>query len=210
MMDSFIVKHLGQVNYDFAYQEMLKIRDLRLKNEVTDHLLVLEHLPVITTGRKKVSEDLLVDQSFLKDQGIQFQQTDRGGKLTYHGPGQIVIYFIFNIFERKWSIQDLVCKAEQGLIDLLKTYQLDAKRDPNHPGIWIENSKIASLGFHVHRGITTHGICLNINPDLKVFDYFIPCGIRERKVTSMVNELGRDIDKDEVIEKLVSCYGGVF
>lgn len=202
--------HLGQVSYQEAYALMLEMRQKRLKNEISDTLLFLEHPPVITMGRQSSEKDLYVSEAFLKEKNIEFFKTERGGKLTYHGPGQLVVYFIFDLAARKLSIQKFVNKVEEGLIRLCSSYNVNAERDLKNPGLWVGKNKIASVGFHIHRNVSIHGASFNINPDLKPFTYFLPCGITDKGVTSMSLETKKEIDLEKASKRLEKIYRSVY
>lgn len=202
--------HLGQVSYQEAYALMLEMRQKRLKNEISDTLLFLEHPPVITMGRQSSEKDLYVSEAFLKEKNIEFFKTERGGKLTYHGPGQLVVYFIFDLAARKLSIQKFVNKVEEGLIQLCSSYHVNAERDLKNPGLWVGKNKIASVGFHIHRNVSIHGASLNINLDLKPFTYFLPCGVSDRGVTSLENETQKKTSFENVSNKIEKIYKKIF
>lgn len=206
----FTAKYLGLTEYEKAAEHMIALRDQRLKGEIQDHLLFLEHPPVITMGRQSSQDDLKISQQELKKKGIRFIKTDRGGRLTYHGPGQLVVYFICNIQERGLSVDKWVWCAEEGLRLLLEKYGIDAVRDSRNPGLWIDNRKIASLGFHIHKGVTTHGISLNVSPDLEPFSYMIPCGVHDTGTTSIFLESGQKLSIMEISNQLSACYARIF
>lgn len=189
---------------------MLALREKRLKGEIPDQLLLLEHPPVITSGRREASDDLKETPDSLLKKGIDLLETDRGGKLTYHGPGQLVGYFVFSLKSRGDSIEKFVWKAEEGIRLFLQDYAIEGERDPKNPGIWIGPKKIASLGFHIHQGISTHGISLNLDMDLKPFSYFTPCGIPNSQVTSVLQETGKSPTLESASRQLANYYSTVF
>lgn len=177
----------GCVPYEQALRWQRVLAERRRRKEIDDSLLLLEHPPVYTLGRRDGSSDLLVEEDWLRKRGMEIYKTDRGGKITYHGPGQLVGYLIFSLQD---SIPDFVRKMEEMLIALLAHFHLEGERDQKYPGVWIDRRKIAALGLHVARGITTHGFSLNVSCDLKPFQYIHPCGIADREVTSLEKELG--------------------
>ncbi len=185
---------MGLVPYEKAFALMQDLCMKRQKNLSSDQLLLLEHPPIITMGRRDSREDLKSSEQALIDAGIDFKKTDRGGKLTYHGPGQLVVYFIFDIQKRNLSIGDFVCKVEEVIIHFFKEQGESVNRDSRNPGLWVGNDKIASVGFHVQRGVTTHGIALNLSPDLTAFNHFVPCGIQNAGVTSLKKITGKAPD----------------
>lgn len=197
----------GFVPYTRALRWQRSLRLKRQKGEIPDSLLLLEHPPVYTLGRRDSSEDLLVSRDWLLRNGMEIHKTDRGGRITYHGPGQLVVYLIFEV---KNSIPRLVWQIEETLIRLLRHYHLEGQRNRDRPGVWVEEKKIAALGLHLQRGITTHGFSLNVNCDMKPFRYIVPCGIRDREMTSLERELGwqpsmRDV-KHLLLEKLSAVF----
>lgn len=179
---------LGCCPYHEAHAWQKRLAAKRKKGLIEDHLLLLEHPPVITFGKRDAEGDLLVSRSFLRQGGIEVVATDRGGKITYHGPGQLVAYFIFHL--RGMTVPDFVHRVEDILIGMLDEYQIVGERDAKNPGVWVGSNKIAAVGFHIDHQVTTHGIALNVNCDLRPFRYFHPCGILDRGVTSLEKELG--------------------
>ena len=165
---------LGIVPYEEALAWQKKLADLRRKDLVADQLLLLEHPPVYTMGRRDAGTDLLIEPETLKSSGVNVVKTDRGGRMTYHGPGQLVGYLIFKLHD---SVPGFVWKIEECLLRTLAKFQLDAERDPAHPGLWVGRSKIAALGLHIEKGISTHGFSLNVTCDLAPFTHIHPCGI---------------------------------
>ncbi|MBX7148204.1 lipoyl(octanoyl) transferase LipB [bacterium] len=202
---------LGTIAYNDAMSVMKTLYDKRHAGEISDTLLVLEHPPVITSGRQQSDHDLKLSIDELKNKKIDFVHSDRGGKLTCHEPGQLVVYFIFNLHERKWSVEKLVWMAEEGLKRALSKMGIEVERDKEHPGLWVEhNKKIAALGFHISRGITTHGIALNVNNTLNTFLYIIPCGIEGRSVTTISKELNKTVGLKETVDVLLESFEEAF
>ncbi len=198
----------GVVSYERALQWQRSLREKRRRGRIANHLLLLEHPPVITFGKRRPTDDLRVDAAWIRGRGIEIHQTERGGRATYHGPGQLVGYLIFVL---KDPIPKFVWKIEETLLRLLRHFHLEGERDKDHPGIWMEKRKIAALGLHIQKGITMHGFALNVNCDLRPFGYIHPCGIRDREVTSMEKELGwspslRDV-KHRLLQELAAVFG---
>jgi lipoate-protein ligase B len=198
---------LGIVPYEEALAWQKKLADLRRKDLVADQLLLLEHPPVYTMGRRDAGSDLLIEPEKLKSGGMNVIKTDRGGRVTYHGPGQLVGYLIFKLHD---SIPGFVWKIEECLLRTLTKFQLEAERDPAHPGLWIGHSKIAALGLHIERGISTHGFSLNVTCDLAPFAHIHPCGIKDRDVTSMEREIGWSPSMREVKQSVLEEVARVF
>lgn len=200
--------NIGLVEYKRACQLQEEIARARARGTWPDTLLVVQHPPVITVGRGGGWEDILVPAPLLHQQGIELWPTDRGGRATYHGPGQLVVYPIFKV--RREELYRFVRRLEEVIIRLLRSYGLAAHRLEEHPGVWIQGRKIAALGLAVSEGVTRHGLALNVAPQMAHFDLLIPCGIADRGVTSMERELGRPIDLEEVSARFVQTFAEVF
>lgn len=201
---------LGRISYQKALELMINLREQAARGEISEQVLFLEHDPVITMGRRSVESDFLKNKEELKKNGIDFQKTDRGGKLTYHGPGQLVVYFILNIKKRKLSVHDLVCQALSAPKEIFKKYQLDTKTDNENPGLWFHDKKLVSVGFHIHKGWTTHGIAINVFGDLSAFSYMIPCGLADKSVSSLDLETGHHVDLFDFSKQLEKLYQDIF
>lgn len=198
---------LGIVPYEEALKWQKRLADLRRHDRIADYLLLLEHPPVYTSGRRDSSSDLLVDPAELRANGMSVVKTDRGGRLTYHGPGQLVGYLIFKLRD---SIPKLVWKIEECLLRTVRHFQVEGERDPDHPGIWIGPKKIAAIGLRVERGITSHGFALNVTCNLAPFKNILPCGIRNREVTSLEQEVGWSPSLREVKQAVLEEFARVF
>ncbi len=202
------ILELGLVEFEEA--ELLQ-RELSLKRrqgEIPDTLLLLEHPPVVTMGRRDSNEDLRVPEGVLEREGIRLVRTDRGGRLTYHGPGQLIGYFIFALGDT--TIPHFVSQIEELLIRTLHHFDIRGERDPVYPGVWVDRKKIAALGLHFEKGISRHGFALNVSLDLKPYTFIHPCGIRDRGVTSLSDRLKRPVQIDEVKERMISEIDSVF
>ncbi len=199
---------LGCRPYEQVYDWQLDLAERRKRDIIGDHLLLVEHPPVVTFGKRDSRKDLLVSPKFLSEKGIAVFSSDRGGKITYHGPGQMVAYFVLHL--RQKSIPEFVRQVEEVLIRVLDRFQIRGERDESYPGVWVEHNKIAAVGFHVDRQVTTHGIALNVNCDLTPFRYFHPCGIPDRGVTSLDKELGWHTSLQEVKSYFLMEYAHVF
>jgi len=180
----------------------------RKQGYVPDQLLLLEHPHVITLGRNGRLENLLAGEQALSSAGISFYPTDRGGDITYHGPGQLVGYPILDLREWKRDVGEYVRAIEQVIIDTLAGYGIAAGRIPKLTGVWVEERKIAAIGVHISRWVTSHGFALNVDTDLSYFQYIVPCGLT-RPVTSMA-QLGVRATVDEVSRSLAAHFGRVF
>lgn len=207
---TLLIQHKGCVPFReaFALQESLHVQ--RLLGKIPDTLLLLEHPPVLTTGRQDVATDWLLSQDDIRARGIEIVQTNRGGRITYHGPGQLVGYFICNLTARQVGVADFVRWIENGLIEVLAGYGVNAHRDPKHPGVWVGNDKIAAIGLHVSHGVTLHGFALNVTTNLTPYSYCIPCGITDRGVTRLATLLPhREWSVQEVAQKVGDYFSSM-
>ena len=223
-------RDLGIMAYTEAwdYQETLLRQNVEIKtryhsaqqkhkkNATTNYLLFVEHPPVYTLGKTGHEENVLLDENELQERGILFVKTNRGGDITFHGPEQIVGYPILDLEKFGTDIGKYLRNLEEIIIRTLAEYGIKGERSSGETGVWLEPSvlgrerKIAAFGVRCSRWITMHGFALNINTDLHYFDDIIPCGIRNKQVTSLARELGRFIDLDEVKEKLKKHFEDVF
>lgn len=202
------VFHLGVVEYEEGLRLQEGLAAARAQGAIGDALLLLQHPPVITIGRSGGREDILVPDAALSRLGIRVVVTDRGGRATYHGPGQLVVYPILHLADG--DLYGYVWRLEEVAIQVLQAYHLPAERLPEHPGVWVNGRKIAALGIAAQAGITRHGLALNVAPQMAHFDLLIPCGIADRGVTSMEQELGWKPDLDEVARRFVQAFAEVF
>ena len=207
-MGTWDIQNWGQISYAQAIKQMQVLHAKRVKKEISDTLLLLQHDPVITKGRRLEGEAVPDEKNILK-KGIAIEQTDRGGLLTYHGPGQVVIYFVFCVEDYFSGVVVMVQEIEKVLLNFLKVYGVKAQIRKDHPGIWIEEKKIASIGLRVSQGVTRHGIAFNIANDLLVYDLFNPCGLSGNVMTSLSQILKKTFSEKEVWylgEHLVNLY----
>lgn len=200
----------GCIPYPQALQLQLKICDLKKRGYEKDVLLLLEHPPVITLGRSADRKNLLVSEDCLKDCGVDLWETDRGGDITYHGPGQLVGYPILSLHTGERDVRDYMRRLEESLMRLLHGYGIESRRDTAFTGVWTEKGKIAAMGVHLSRWITRHGFALNVHTDLSSFDLIVPCGISGRGVTSMEKELEQRLDLRTVAERYIHEFEFVF
>jgi lipoate-protein ligase B len=189
---------LGEIEYAKAVELQRELARQRFDGEIEDTLLLLEHPPAITFGRAASRANLLASSPILNREGISLHETDRGGDITYHGPGQLVGYPIFDLRGHGRDVHQFLRNIEAALIDALSEFGLNACRYPPHTGVWIEDRKIAAIGIKVSRWVTTHGFALNVAPNMDHFDLIVPCGIRQLGVTSMESETGRSLALTDV------------
>jgi lipoate-protein ligase B len=185
------VCHLGTVEYREALTLQERIRDARQRDELPDVLLILEHPPVYTRGRRSGPGELPMGEDWYRMQGIEIVQTDRGGKVTYHGPGQLVGYPIIRVDDVVAYVRTL----ELALVATLAEEGIGARarpdEGPDYTGVWVQDRKIASIGVHLARGVTTHGFAVNVENDLQPFQWIVPCGLDGVRMTSLIRETGR-------------------
>jgi lipoyl(octanoyl) transferase len=204
------VHRLHLVTYENGMRLQQKLVDLRQKESIEDQLLLLEHPPVITIGRGGDRANLLATPEALRDAGVRFFETTRGGDITYHGPGQIVGYPIVHLGEGNRDIRKYVTKLEEVLIRTVADYGIRAERIDGKRGIWVGRNKIAAIGVRIARWVTSHGWALNVATNLDHFRLITPCGLQGMGVTSIERETGRSIDPAEVRDRLVNHFGDVF
>lgn len=198
------------VEYGQALELQRALARARIEGEVGDLLLLLEHPPTITLGRGGDRGHLLVDDVSLKSKGIAFFEVERGGGITYHGPGQLVGYPILDLSLHGRDLHLYVRKLEEVLIKALLAFGIQAERVPGLPGVWAGSRKITSLGLHIKRWVSWHGFALNVNVDLAPFRLIIPCGLREVEMTSMAELLGRKVPMEAVEDRVVASFQEVF
>jgi lipoyl(octanoyl) transferase len=202
------VRELGRIGYGPALVLQQQLIAARKVGTAPDHLLLLEHPHVITLGRNGRQENLLASTEIMERAGISFFPTDRGGDVTYHGPGQLVAYPIMDLREWKRDVGAFVRAIEQTIIDTLADYGIDAGRIPKLTGVWVGDRKIAAIGVHISRWVTSHGLALNVSTDMSYFQYIVPCGLT-KPVTSMA-QLGVRVTLEEVSRSLAAHFGRVF
>ncbi len=200
---------LGVVDYQAAWNLQLEHVE-RLKSGVgEDRLFFLEHPHVVTFGRNGKDENLLASRDQLARLGVQYHETDRGGDVTYHGPGQLVCYPIIDLKRWKRDVGAYLRALEEVLIRTLADYGLEGRRDPGATGVWVGEAKVAAMGIHLSRWVTSHGFALNVTTDLDYFRHIVPCGLT-RPVTSLTKLLGQAPDVTELRARLIGHFGTVF
>ena len=199
------VERLGTVAYRPTWELQDELADQRRGRRIGDRLLLLEHFPVYTIGRGGDASNLLATPERLREIGAELIRIDRGGDITYHGPGQIVAYPIVELKD-PLDLRRYVRVLEAAIIDTAAAFGVAAVRLEGHPGIWVDGErKLAAIGVRVKRGVTTHGLALNVNTDLRWFDEMIPCGIRDKSVTSLARELGGQVPMSAVEDELATA-----
>ncbi|WWO97367.1 MAG: lipoyl(octanoyl) transferase LipB [Candidatus Dasytiphilus stammeri] len=201
-MQKFVIRYLGLQSWILVSNAMHHFTEKR-HSKTTDELWLVEHFPIFTQGKaEKNNNQIIIDN-------IAVLQTDRGGKITYHGPGQLIIYIMIDLKRRKISVRQLLTIIEQSVIDTLKYFNLEAYIRRNAPGVYIDNKKICSLGLRIKKGCSLHGFALNINMDLSPFRLINPCGLADLKMTQL-SDFKPDITVLDVypilIKKFVSHF----
>jgi lipoyl(octanoyl) transferase len=217
------VVQLGRVDYATGLKLQRRLVALRKENQIGDVLLLLEHTPVITLGRNAEAANVLASPELLNQRGVELFECDRGGDVTFHGPGQLVGYPIFDL--RAFTTPDGTRKTlgavefvrclEEALIRTCADFAIASTRVKGLTGVWTDSAddkqaKLAAIGVHISRGVTSHGFALNISTDLSYFDLIIPCGITSKPVTSMARELGHEVDMNQAAQSITRNFGQVF
>jgi lipoyl(octanoyl) transferase len=219
-MSELWVVRAGLVGYEEARRAQKALEAARQAGGLPDVLLVLEHPPVYTKGRRATDDELPMGEDWYRAQGIEVVDTDRGGRVTYHGPGQLVVYPIVSLRElaKPDDVHAFVAAMERAMIAALGDWGVEAGLFEGLTGVWVGSEpppagdarKIGSIGIHVNRGVTTHGLAINVNNDLQPFEWVVPCGIEAVRMTSLSRELGAEQDLDafasSLVERLAEAY----
>ena len=200
----------GCLDYQTAWDLQRELYQQRLAGEIADTFLLTEHPHTYTLGKSGQEENLVADEFALKRQGIEVFRIDRGGDITYHGPGQIVGYPILDLHHHYLDVHRFLRDLEEVIIQTLSDYKIAASRVEGLTGVWVDGAKVAAIGVKVTRWITMHGFAFNVNTDLSYFENIVPCGITDKPVTSMEKLLGSKLDHQEVQEKVCQKFGEVF
>ena len=202
--------HAGQLNYAQAWAWQRSLRERRRSEGLSDVLLHLEHPPTFTSGRSSRPEHLKNDADTLSRLGFDLHEVERGGSVTYHGPGQLVGYPIMDLRSRGRDVHRFIRQLEQVLISALGFYGIDGHTREDWTGVWVGDSKIASIGIHVRHWITMHGFALNVATDLSHFSYINPCGLDSDVMTSLAEQLGTGLDMEEVSSQVSQHFAREF
>ena len=203
---------LGTMEYGKCLELQRKLRDMRIADEIGDTLLLVEHTPVLTMGRRGQNDNVVVSEEFLKENGIDVHWVERGGDVTYHGPGQLVVYPIFNLIHFGKDIHTFVDNLINSISTVLKDeFNLNAHREEGkHTGVYIGTDKIAAIGLAIRRWVSMHGFALNVNTDLSHFRWIVPCGLGDRGVTSVKEQIGNEADFELVKNKIVKAMSEIY
>lgn len=205
----FEIVDLGRMGYLEAWEEQLRLLE-EVQNGASDRLIFVEHPPVLTLGASFHEENLLRTPAEYEAIGIEIHRTDRGGDVTYHGPNQLVIYPIFDVARHGKDLHKWIRGLEETMLLTLRHFGLEGRRFPPHTGAWIGDEKVAAIGIKVKRWVSLHGIALNCDNDLDVFQSFVPCGIADYGVTSMTKAAGRTITIQDAKPVVVEAFREVF
>jgi lipoyl(octanoyl) transferase len=196
----------GRVSYDVALAWQREAATALREGRGPETLFLLTHPPVVTMGRRATEDHVLFSREDLAARGVEVVETDRGGDVTFHGPGQLVGYPILDLRRRGLGPHTYLRFLEARLIEVLAGFAIDAFRDPVHTGVWTREGKIAAMGIRVSAGVSLHGFALNVNTDLDYFRLIVPCGIEGRAVASMEKVLGRKVDLEEVTDRVAQSF----
>jgi lipoyl(octanoyl) transferase len=217
-MEEVLVVRCGLVPYGQARQVQTGLEAMRHAGELGDVLLLLEHPPVYTKGRRTEAAELPMGEDWYRAQGIEVTDTDRGGRVTYHGPGQLVAYPIVSLQPYGDDVHGYIRRMERVMISALGDWGVEAQVIEGLTGVWTEGApppggearKIGSIGIHVNRGITTHGLAINVNNDLQPFEWIVPCGIEAVQMTSLCRELGAEQDFSAFATTVAERFGEIY
>ena len=206
---------LGLIGYQPAFDLQRRLVAARKAGMVPDLLLLCEHPHVITLGRNGHRENLLASDNLLRQMGVEFRVTDRGGDITYHGPGQIVGYPILNLAGIRRDVAWYVRQLEEAMIRATAEFGVATTRKPGMTGVWVDTAegkapeKLAAIGVHLSRWVTSHGFAYNVSTDLRYFDLIVPCGIPDKRATSLERLLGRAVKREEVAPRIAAHLGEI-
>jgi lipoyl(octanoyl) transferase len=206
------VVDLGTMEYGKCLEIQRELRDKRIAGEIEDTLLLVEHTPVLTMGRRGQNDNVVVSEEFLKENGIDVFWIERGGDVTYHGPGQLVVYPIFNLAGFGKDIHKFVENLQDSIMKVLdEEFGIKAhKEDGKHTGVYVGDSKITAIGLAIRRWVSMHGFAFNINTDLTHFRWIVPCGLGDRGVTSVKEITGREADFESTKKKVVKAMAHIY
>lgn len=207
---SFKVIDIGLTSFKKVYGLQIKLLKSRQFNKISDTLLLTEHPHVFTIGRLGLKSNLLINSRRLEALGIPVYEIDRGGDITYHGPGQLVVYPIFSLKSRNLKIVDYIRNLEESTIRFFYCYGIKAERKKGFTGVWFKDEKIASIGIGIKKWVAYHGIGININTDIEYFKLINPCGIKGVRMTSLKRLLGGEIEMVAVKNSFIGSFGEVF
>jgi len=215
-MPPLLITDLGLLSWSDAYALQQRIVAARKAGAIDDVLLFCEHPHVLTLGRNASQENLLASENVLRQKNVELRETNRGGDITYHGPGQVIGYPILNLDSIRRDVHWYVRTLEEAMIRASADFGITAFRIPGKTGVWVQppgnlpEEKLAAIGVHISRWVTSHGFAFNVSTDLRYFDLIIPCGIADRKATSLEKLLHRNVSLDEVKPRLIHHLSELF
>ena len=201
---------LGLVDYERAWDLQHQLWSKRAEEKLPDLLLILEHSHVITLGRRGNRSHLIASPEVFEEMKIPLFHVERGGDVTYHGPGQIVVYPILDLKEYGYRLIRYIGQLEEVILRVLKDFGIEGRRDPLNRGVWVNGEKIASVGVAIKRWVSFHGFSLNYETNLKYFDLINPCGLEGKKMTSMAKILGIEISREQLVERIGFHFKQIF
>ncbi len=211
MQDKLFVVNLGGADYQPVLELQRATARARIAGDIDqDLLLLVEHPPVVTLGRSAKGAHLLASPEYLRANGVELFEVERGGDVTFHGPGQLVGYPIIDLKRHRKDLHWYLRQVEEALIRGLAPFGIVGGRSAGYTGVWVDDRKIASIGVHARDWVTWHGFALNVTTDLRYFDLMVPCGIPAVTMTSVSKELGRDVALSEVAARVTAAFGEVF
>jgi len=211
MTRKLAVMDVGRMGYAEALELQFSMVEKRQADEIEDTLILVEHPEVITMGRSATESDVLIGPEQLRSLGVEVFHVNRGGEVTYHGPGQLVGYLIINLYNHQRKLKKFVGDLEEVFVRMLATeYNIEARHDDEHRGVWVGNDKITAIGIAIKNAVTMHGFAFNVNVELDHFGWIVPCGIKDRGQTSLQALLGRQLSMDSVKAQLVKYFCDVF
>ncbi len=198
------------MGYGQAHELQTRLQQARIEGTIGDTVLMLEHTPVVTMGRSAKAEHLLATSDTLRARGYEVHEVGRGGDVTYHGPGQLVVYPILDLKPDRKDVRKYVASLEETMIRTCADYGLRADRIQGLNGAWVEDRKVGAVGVRISRWVTMHGFALNVSTDLTQFEVIVPCGIADKSVTSLQKELNRSVALQEVREQAAEHLAGLY
>ena len=202
--------NLDHLSYDAALELMRGLVEMKRRSKWPEILILVEHDPIFTMGRRAEASDILASRDDLTEKGIRVRRVERGGLVTYHGPGQLIAYPILNLHRMGLGAADLIQGLEEVIMNTLSDFGIHGRRMEAARGVWVESEKIASVGVAVRGGVSFHGLALNVNPDLSHFDLIKPCGLSGVRMTSMARILGKPVNAPELREAVANHFSRQF
>jgi len=210
-MSKIEIEDWGLIDYQLAWDKQKELVNDIQKNRNRNVLVVCEHPPVITIGKSGSLSNILFDRDSLSERGVKVIENNRGGDVTLHNPGQIIAYPIFNLTDYKEDLHWFLREIEECIIELVGQYGIEGGRVEGLTGVWVEGSrKVCAMGLNCSRWVSSHGLALNVNNDLREFGYIIPCGISDKQVSSISKEIGTEVAMSEVKMKLIEIFKNHF